>query len=139
MYFPVDSAPFNIAITVAILTLAWLVSLWLTKDYINLFTAICHAAWILIRVRALYTFDMITWPWVLEFKLLSLNCLKWSKPAPKSQIISLIFDKCSILKQMIWPWNHTSHTKIFFIKFVANALRDKIGIVIFDLQPHKGC
>ena len=26
--------------------------------------------------------------------------------------ISSIFDKCSMLLQMIWPWNHTFHTKV---------------------------
>ena len=29
--------------------------------------------------------------------------------------------------------NHTSHTKVYYNEFVANALRDKIGIVNFDL------
>ena len=41
--------------------------------------------------------------------------------------ISSIFDKCSMLLQTIWPSNHTSHTKIYFNEFVANALRDNIG------------
>ena len=53
--------------------------------------------------------------------------------------ISLIFDKCSILKQTIWPWNHTSHTKVYFNEFVANVLRGNIGIVNFDLWGHGGC
>ena len=54
-------------------------------------------------------------------------------------LISLIFDKCSILQQMIWPSNHTSHTKVYFNEFFANVLRDDIGIVIFDLRGHGGC
>ena len=29
--------------------------------------------------------------------------------------------------------NPTSHTKVYFNEFVANALRDNMGIVIFDL------
>ena len=41
--------------------------------------------------------------------------------------ISSIFDKCLILLQTIWPSNHTSHTKVYFNEFVANALRDNIG------------
>ena len=53
--------------------------------------------------------------------------------------ILLIIEGCSILKQTIWPWNHTSHTKVYFNEFVANALRDNIGIVIFDLRGHGGC
>jgi hypothetical protein len=49
---------------------------------------------------------------------------------------ALIFDKCSILEQTIWPSNQTSHTKVYFNEFVANVLRDNMGMVIFDL---KGC
>ena len=41
--------------------------------------------------------------------------------------ISSIFDKCSILEQTIWLSNHTSHTKVYFNEFVANALCDNIG------------
>ena len=45
-----------------------------------------------------------------------------------------------MLKQMIWPLNHTSHTKLNFNGFVANVqLRDNIGIIIFDLWGHGGC
>ena len=51
--------------------------------------------------------------------------------------ISLIFDKCSILKQTIWQSNHASHTKLYFNEFVANVLRDNIGGVIFDLRGQK--
>ena len=32
-----------------------------------------------------------------------------------------------ILLETIWPSNHTSHTKVYFNEFVANALRDNIG------------
>ena len=51
--------------------------------------------------------------------------------------ILLIIEGCSILKQTIWPRNHTSHKKNYFYEFVANVLRDNIGILIFDL--HGGC
>ena len=50
----------------------------------------------------------------------------------------IIFE-CSILKQTIWPWNHTSYTKVYFNEFVANVLGDNIGTVIFDLWGHGGC
>ena len=33
----------------------------------------------------------------------------------------------------------TSHTKVYFNEFIANVLRDNIGIVIFDLRGHGGC
>ena len=39
----------------------------------------------------------------------------------------------------ISPRNHTSHKKIYFNEFVANVLRDVIGIFIFDLRGHGGC
>ena len=38
-----------------------------------------------------------------------------------------------ILKQMIWPPTHRSHTKVYFNEVVANALRDNIDIVNFGL------
>ena len=44
-----------------------------------------------------------------------------------------------MLKQTIWPSNHTSYTEVYFNEFVANVLRDDIGIVIFDLRGHGGC
>ena len=31
------------------------------------------------------------------------------------------------------------HTKVYFNEFVANVLRDDIGIVILDLRGHGGC
>ena len=40
---------------------------------------------------------------------------------------------------LIWPRNHTSHKKFYFNEFVANVLRDVIGIFIFDLRGHGGC
>ena len=43
------------------------------------------------------------------------------------------------LEQTIWLWNHTSHTKFYFNEFVANALCDNIGMMIFDLQGYRGC
>ena len=52
-------------------------------------------------------------------------------------IFLLIIQRCSILKQTIWHSNHTSHKKKYFYEFVANVLRDNIGILIFDL--HGGC
>ena len=53
--------------------------------------------------------------------------------------ILLIIEGCSMLLWTIWPRNHTSHTKVYFNEFVANVLRDDIGIVIFDLKGHGGC
>ena len=47
--------------------------------------------------------------------------------------ISLIIQRCSIVKQTIWQSNRASHTKLYFNEFVANVLRDNIGTVIFDL------
>ena len=47
--------------------------------------------------------------------------------------ILLIIEGCSMVKQTIWPSNHKSHTKVYFNEFVANVLRDNIGIVNFDL------
>ena len=51
--------------------------------------------------------------------------------------ISLIIQGCSMVLYSIWPRNHTAHKKFYFNEFVANVLRDVIGIVIFDL--HGGC
>ena len=51
--------------------------------------------------------------------------------------ISSIFDKSSILVQMIWPSNHTSHTEVYFNEFVANALCDNIGSKKISLHPQK--
>ena len=47
--------------------------------------------------------------------------------------ISLIIQRCSMVKQMIWQSNRASLTKLYFNEFVANVLRGKIGIVNFDL------
>ena len=47
--------------------------------------------------------------------------------------ISLIIQRCSMVKQTIWQSNRASHTKFYFNEFVANVLRDNIGTVIFDL------
>ena len=38
---------------------------------------------------------------------------------------------------MIWPSKHTSHTKVNFNEFVANALRDNIGSNKISLDPQK--
>ena len=35
--------------------------------------------------------------------------------------------------------NHTSYRKIYFIEFVANVLRDNMGMIIFDLRGCGGC
>ena len=35
--------------------------------------------------------------------------------------------------------NHTFHTKVYFKEFVANALRNNMGMVIFDLCCCGGC
>ena len=56
-----------------------------------------------------------------------------------STAILLIIQRCSMVKQMIWQSNHASHTKVYFNEFVANVMRDDIGIVIFDLRGHGGC
>ena len=46
---------------------------------------------------------------------------------PAIVLISSIFDKCSLLES--WS-NHTFHTKVYFNEFVANALRDNMGMII---------
>ena len=57
----------------------------------------------------------------------------------KSITILLIIQRCSMVKQTIWPPNHTSHTKKYINEIVANALRDNIGIVNFGLRCYGGC
>ena len=42
-----------------------------------------------------------------------------------------------MLISTIWQRNHTSHTKVYFNEFVANVLRDDIGIVIGQ-KRHEG-
>ena len=49
----------------------------------------------------------------------------------------IAFGFSQILQQTIWPRSQTSHKKKYFYEFVANVLRDNIGILIFDL--HGGC
>ena len=44
-----------------------------------------------------------------------------------------------MVQQTSWGGNHTSYTKVYFNEFVANVLRDDIGIVIFGLRGHGGC
>ena len=44
----------------------------------------------------------------------------------RSNTISSIFDKCSMLEQTQSRPNHTSKTKVYFNEFVANVLRDNI-------------
>ena len=43
-----------------------------------------------------------------------------------------------MLLKTIWLWNHTSDTKVYFNEFVANVLRDNMGMIIFDLQGFGG-
>jgi hypothetical protein len=43
------------------------------------------------------------------------------------------------LEPTIWLWNYTSHTKVSFIEFVANALRDNMSMIIFDLWGCGSC
>ena len=38
-----------------------------------------------------------------------------------------------MLEQTIWLWNRTFHTNVHFNEFIANALCDNMGIIIFDL------
>ena len=40
-------------------------------------------------------------------------------------LISLIFDKCSMLLETIRPSIHTSHSKVYFNEFLEKAWRDK--------------
>ena len=54
-------------------------------------------------------------------------------------VISLIIHGCSMVYYLIWPRNHLSHKFFYFNEFVANVLRDVIGIFIFDLRGHGGC
>ena len=40
-----------------------------------------------------------------------------------------------MVQQMIWPRNHTSHTKVYLNEFVANVLRDnKAGNALARVQ-----
>ena len=39
-----------------------------------------------------------------------------------------------MVQQTIWPRNHTSHTKVYFNEFVANVLRDDMGLKISHLR-----
>ena len=39
-----------------------------------------------------------------------------------------------MLLQTTLPWNHTSHTQVYFNEFVANTLCDNIGIVILTSE-----
>ena len=44
-----------------------------------------------------------------------------------------------ILKYLASLPNHTSYRKFYFNEFVANILRDKMGMIIFDLRGCGGC
>ena len=44
------------------------------------------------------------------------------------QIWCAILSIRDMVEQMIWLWNHTSYTKVYFNAFVSNALRDNILI-----------
>ena len=57
-------------------------------------------------------------------------------------LCSYLIDKrhgSQMLEKTIWLWNHTSHTRVYFDEFVANALRDNMGMIIFDLRGCGGC
>ena len=43
-----------------------------------------------------------------------------------------------MVKQTIWQSNRESHTKLYFNEFVANALRDNIGIVNAEFRGYGG-
>ena len=45
------------------------------------------------------------------------------------------------LQQMIWLWNqpYIPQKKVYFNEFVANALRDMMGMIVFDLWVCEGC
>ena len=43
-----------------------------------------------------------------------------------------------MVQHSIWPRNHASNKKFYFNEFVANVMRDVIGIVIFDLRGRGG-
>ena len=42
------------------------------------------------------------------------------------------------LEQTNWLWNHTFHTKVYFNEFLANALRNNMGMIIFYLWDCAG-
>ena len=83
--------------------------------------------------------------WRLNWGRLSMRLLRllldgqdWTCLVALFSIISLIIQGCSMVYYSIWPRNHTSHQKFYFNEFVANVMRDVIGIVIFDLKGHGG-
>ena len=41
--------------------------------------------------------------------------------------------------RQFWLWNHTSHTKVYFIEYIANVLRDDMGMIIIDLWGCGDC
>ena len=73
----------------------------------------------------------------IDFQLFATHSFTHCKVA--SFNISLIIQRCSMVKRTIWPPNHRSHTKVYFNEVVANALRGNIGIVNFGLRGYGGC
>ena len=54
----------------------------------------------------------------------------------------LLFESLGVLWVLSYPASHPNHTsdrKFYFNEFVANVLRDNMGIIIFDLQDCGGC
>ena len=69
--------------------------------------------------------------------------MEFSSWVPKSTSTSiLLFESLGVLWVMSYPAsnpNHMSYRKFYFYEFVANVLRDNIGIVISDLRGPGGC
>ena len=54
----------------------------------------------------------------------------------------LLFESIRVLWVLLYPAsrpNHTSYRKFYFYEFVANFLRDNMGMTIFDLLGCQGC
>ena len=68
--------------------------------------------------------------------------LKKSSKFAQEGLSILLFESFGVLwvlEQTIWRSNLKSHTKVYFNEIVANALRDNIGMIIFDLRGYGGC
>ena len=88
----------------------------------------CNKVLLLIISSASLVFWYVLLISLLESGSINLEKTSW-QASPKLYIprISSIFDKCSSLKQTIWL------SKVYFNEFVANALRDNMGMIIFNL------
>ena len=97
--------------------------------------------------KAWFSMNYIVKSWFQDKNLALM--LSWIGIKPRT-----IYSTISFLKRKIWTWNlinnqrmfnvgiddfHTSCTKVYFNEFVANALRDNMGIIIFDLWSYGGC